>query len=350
MDKKSLIKGQKETAKISGFPLKKTIGYDILEEEEKHFFKYFFKEISDMTDRKQRTEAFAKQGWGIFTHYIGYDKRDSNCTRSRFKSYKDWNDRVNTFNTDNYARTLHEVGANYAFFTVMQGAKYMCAPNDTFNRITGEKPGEACSERDLIADLIVSLKKYDIPLYLYFTGDGPYKDAVCGPKMGYYDREVESVNMPFVKNWTEVLKEYAVRYGKDVHGWWIDGMFEYLGYEDPALFVPYREAVLAGNPDAIIAVCGCYSQRDEQAVAALSPSITAWHNPIPSVPRCRNISVRIWGRLSACVRSKQCKTKTLPYSRRFPTVRVTVIASLNTKTLRRVKPMTSQNSPPKTEW
>ena len=215
-----------------------------------------------MTDRKLRTEAFAKQGWGVFTHYIGYNERNSDCTRSRFKTYKDWNDRVNTFNTDNYARTLHEVGANYAFFTVMQGAKYMCAPNDAFNRITGEKPGEACSERDLIADLIVSLKKYDIPLYLYYTGDGPYKDAVCGPKMGYYDREVESVNMPFVKNWTDVLREYAVRYGKDVHGWWIDGMFEYLGYEDPSLFSPYREAVLAGNPDAIVAYNNGVAQPD----------------------------------------------------------------------------------------
>lgn len=213
-----------------------------------------------MTDRTKRTEAFAKLGWGVFTHYIGFKPTTGN-TRSGFKPQETWNDRVNMMDTDKYAQTLHEVGAHYAFFVIMQGYKYMCAPNATFDRICGTKPGEACSERDLIADLIKSLKKYDIPLFLYFTGDGPYRDEVCGPKMGYYKREEELVTYNFVKNWADVLQEYAERYGKDVHGWWIDGTYAYLGYNEDLLKL-YRDAVLAGNPDAIVAFNkGGYSQR-----------------------------------------------------------------------------------------
>ena len=29
----------------------------------------------------------------------------------------------------------------------------------------------------------------------------------------------------FAQRWAEVLREYAVRYGAKVHGWWIDGCY-----------------------------------------------------------------------------------------------------------------------------
>ena len=218
-----------------------------------------------MTDRKARTEVFADLGWGVFTHYVHNQPVGGTCDpspRNRLTQFRDWNDRVNHFNTDTYARTLHEIGAHYAFFTVMQGSPFLCAPNDTYNQITGACPGESCAERDLIADLIASLDKYGIPLFLYYTGDGPYRDVDHGRKMGYQDREVERVTMPFVQNWTSVMREYALRYGKGVHGWWIDGMFEYLGYGAPELFIPYREAALAGNPDAIVAFNNGVAQPD----------------------------------------------------------------------------------------
>ena len=214
-----------------------------------------------MTDRRERTEFFSSLGWGIFTHYIGFQPTKGNL-RSCHRPQATWEERVAMFDTDRYARTLHEVGAHYAFFTLMQGSRYLCAPNAAFDRICGTRPGEACSRRDLIRDLIDSLKKYDIPLFLYYTGDGPYLDPECGPKMGYHDRETEVVNPLFVENWCEVLREYSLRYGDGVKGWWIDGTFRYLGYRDDEFFKLYREAALAGNPDAIIAFNNGVSQPD----------------------------------------------------------------------------------------
>ncbi len=243
-----------------------------------------------MTDRKERTEKFAREGWGIFTHYIGFQPTAGDL-RSGYVPFRSWNERVNHFNTDTYAKTLHDIGAHYAFFTVMQGQKYLCAPNATFDRICGTKPGEACATRDLIQDLIDSLKKYDIPLYLYYTGDGPYADPVCGTRMGYCDRETEYLSLDFVQNWASVMKEYALRYGKDVHGWWIDGCFRYFGYGADELFLPYREAALAGNPDAIVAFNNGVSQPDVDR-----PSVLKYTKDVPHPMQ----KVRALERAAAC--------------------------------------------------
>lgn len=42
----------------------------------------------------------------------------------------------------------------------MQCERYMCAPNDTYDQITGFKPGEACAERDHIGDLLDALRSF----------------------------------------------------------------------------------------------------------------------------------------------------------------------------------------------
>lgn len=195
---------------------------------------------------------FLSRKWGVFFHYINLV--GNGTLRTNGVTYETFNDRVNAFDVENFAKTVHEINAGYVIFTVMQGSKNLCAPNQTFNEITGYKTGEACSERDLIQDMIDALDKYDIPLLLYFTGDGPFRDERAGKAFNYHDRQVELVNTEFVEKWASVLKEYSVRYGDKVKGWWFDGMFDILGYggrED--LFKLYADAAKAGNPDTLLA-------------------------------------------------------------------------------------------------
>ena len=57
-----------------------------------------------------------------------------------------WNDMVDSVDTDHLARTLHEMGCGYYFITVMQGTRFMIAPNDAYSRITGiAPPGRAAA-------------------------------------------------------------------------------------------------------------------------------------------------------------------------------------------------------------
>lgn len=194
------------------------------------------------------------QRWGVFTHYLYHEQNKAGSLTNMGVGTTDWNDCVDAFDVKRLAAQLHEVGAHYLFFTLMQGKRFMCAPNATFDRITGYKPGEACSRRDLIADLLDALAPYDIPLCLYYTGDGPYQDPIAGPAMGYASQE-DKVTKEFVQNWADVAKEYSLRYGSAIKAWWVDGCYDWFGYNDEMLS-PYVPAMKAGNPDAILAFNG----------------------------------------------------------------------------------------------
>ena len=199
----------------------------------------------DINEAKNRMRS---RRWGVFNHFLYgnpgglFEKED----------LTDWNRRVELFDTDRLAKDLYDVGAGYYFITLMQGRKYMCAPNATFDEITGHAPGEACAKRDLILDLSDSLAKYDIDLYLYYTGDGPYRDTDCGEKFGFTEPR-ENITLSFVRKWAAVLEEYAVRYGERVKGWWIDGCYDFFGYDQEKLKL-YDDAVKRGNPSALVSM------------------------------------------------------------------------------------------------
>ena len=194
-----------------------------------------------------KTQKLIDAKFGVFSHFLYGDPGADTQVPPDY----DWSARVDAVDVDHIARTLHEMGAGYYFITIMQCQKYMIAPNATYDRIAGTKPGEACARRDLIMDLANALEKYHIDLYLYFTGDGPFRDEVIGPKFGFGPKRGK-VTRQFVENWASVLKEYALRYGDKVKGWWMDGCYDYFDYTDELLDI-YHEAMLAGNPDAIAA-------------------------------------------------------------------------------------------------
>lgn len=197
---------------------------------------------------KHITDSMYQKRWGVFNHFL-YDnllKAENGKTEDEVS----WDSFVDSFDTDQLAENLHKIGAGYYFVTVMQGRKYMCAPNAAYDRIAGTQPGEACAHRDLIEDLYRSLSKYGIDLYLYYTGDGPYKDEEIGRKFGFVEPR-KNVSMDFVEKWAAVLEEYAVRYGDKVKGWWIDGSYDYFGYNNE-LMEPYYQAVKKGNPNAVV--------------------------------------------------------------------------------------------------
>ena len=206
-------------------------------------------------------DRMMQKKWGIFNHFLygsekGYtDWRGGDPAEIR-KMAAEWNEQVDSFDTQKLAETLHEIGCGYYFITVMQGTRFLIAPNAAYTEITGIAPGEACCRRDLIRDIGEALRKYDIDLFLYYTGDGPHFDKTAGPAMGLYeDYEANirgRVDMRFVKNWAAVLEEYAVRYGTLVKGWWVDGCYESLGYNNELLSV-YDAAIKRGNPDALAA-------------------------------------------------------------------------------------------------
>ncbi len=207
-------------------------------------------------------DRFYAKKWGVFNHYL-YILQNNIDVPNSYGKETDWDTLVHEFDTDVLAKNLHEMGAGYYVITVMQGRKYMIAPNATFDKIAGTKPGEACSTRDLVADLYQSLSKYDIDLFLYFTGDGPYKNEEEGKKFGFTEPRGDGVTKPFVEKWASVLEEFAVRYGDKVKGWWIDGCYkDWFKYTDELLEIYYK-ACKKGNPNVLVALNNGLNEGDD---------------------------------------------------------------------------------------
>lgn len=203
-----------------------------------------------------KTDWLYNAKWGVFTHYL-YDTVNT----------------VATVDVPRLAKKIADTGAGYYFITVMQRSRYMLAPNETYNRITGYKSGEACPERDIIEELYEELSKYGVKLCLYYTGDGPIDDEKAGSAMGLLTENItgkpERITKEFVSNWASVLREYSLRYGDKISAWWIDGCYQWLGYEEETLGM-LADAARAGNPDALVSLnCGVnervssYSRHDD---------------------------------------------------------------------------------------
>jgi hypothetical protein len=196
------------------------------------------------------TDWFHDAGWGVFVHYLWDVQNVGGRENTQGKPPTTWDALVREFDTDRFAEQVRETGAPYVFFTMMQRTRYLIAPNATYDRLTGYKPGEACSTRDLVADLYRSLEKRGIKLMLYWTGDGPREDAQAAQDLGGWTGQVSD---QYVQNWAAVAAEYSRRYGDKVKGWWVDGCYAHIGYNETRWRV-LSQGVKAGNPHAIIAL------------------------------------------------------------------------------------------------
>jgi hypothetical protein len=198
--------------------------------------------------RNPNTDWLHKAGYGVFVHYLSGLQNNREAINSLGRETS-WEECVGELDTEQFAKTMEEVGAGYVIFTVMQITRHMIAPNATYDRISGYQPGEACATRDLVEDLYQSLSRRKIPLLLYWTGDGPRADAQAAPAFGCQT----PVTTEFVRRWADVVEEYGNRYGDKVAGWWVDGCYRFIGYDDEKLGI-LAAALKAGNPKRIIAL------------------------------------------------------------------------------------------------
>jgi len=205
------------------------------------------------------TEWFARLGWGVFCHYLTAPQTTAD----------EWNRRVDAFDATGLAEQLASVEARYFFITVGQGSGHYCAPNETYDSIAGVRPSK-CSRRDLVTDLYDALHPLGIELFVYAPADGSNADfeARKGLKLTTHWHEAKDLDwqsgsvwkqfrLPdFQHNWEQICRDWALRWGRKIRGWWIDGTYgaehRYPEDEEPN-FNSYAAALRAGNPNAILA-------------------------------------------------------------------------------------------------
>jgi alpha-L-fucosidase len=194
------------------------------------------------------TDWFHDAKWGVFIHFTAQDEWSAN----------DWNRRVDAFDVEGLASQLAVSGVGYLFLTTGQNSGHFCAPNETYDRIVGINPSKL-SRRDLISDMADALKPHGIRLMVYHPSGAPERDPVAVERLKWrqHDYGTPGERLPeFQLMWEDVLRDWSVRWGDKVAGWWFDGVYfadaMYLHDAAPN-FGSLSAAAKAGNPDALIA-------------------------------------------------------------------------------------------------
>jgi hypothetical protein len=218
---------------------------------------------------RANTDWFRDAKWGVFMHYL---PENTGHRALETLTPDAWNRQIDAFDVVGLADQLEEVGAGYFCISIGQNSGYFLSPNATYDSIVGRKPTRL-SSRDLIADLAAALKPKGIRMMAYLPSNAPAQDreAVealkCTPKWdgtwwgicpgdyiaapGVDDRLTE-----FQNNWEAVIREWSLRWGGDVHGWWFDGCYfvdKMYRHPDQPNFASFAAAAKAGNPESLVA-------------------------------------------------------------------------------------------------
>jgi len=189
-------------------------------------------------DTRNHTDWFRDAGFGVFMHFLPGDAQGLQ--------------RGQEFDVEALADQLEAAGARYFVLTLGQNSGFMNAPNPTYERVIGYKAGERCSTRDLPLDLYQALQPRGIRLMLYLPCQVPNRDARAQRAFGLVQGPKDQpIDVAFARQWAEVIHDWSARYGDKVAGWWFDGGYEWIGFNDEIAAI-YADAVKRGNPNAIV--------------------------------------------------------------------------------------------------
>ena len=217
----------------------------------------------------KRTDWFKKSGWGLMAHYLAIPP---STTGGQTITVEQWNEQVNDFDVKGLAAQVNECGAGYFMTTLGQNSGFYISPNETYDSLVKRHPSR-CSKRDIVAELSAELSRYGIPLLAYLPSHAPASDlqAVegleCTPqwdaskwqlKPGTYAvaPETDERLSKFQRNWEAVIREWSLRWGSDIKGWWFDGCYypeKMYDHPDEPNFASFAAAARAGNSESIVA-------------------------------------------------------------------------------------------------
>jgi hypothetical protein len=164
------------------------------------------------------TEWFKAAGVDVMLHFL-------KTSFARDGGSEEYNEVVNNFDVELFAENCREAGANFVMFALGQNDGYYCSPNHAYDSIVSIAPGTLCSTRDLPANLFKALDKRGIKMMFYLPGNPPINNELVSQTIKYTFKK-DSPTSQFTQNcWEAVIREWSLRYGKNLSGWWFDGMY-----------------------------------------------------------------------------------------------------------------------------
>ena len=175
---------------------------------------------------------------GVFMHFLPGDAKGL--------------DKVDDFDVPALTRQLKEMGAAYFVLTLGQNSGFFNSPNAVYDQFLGCAAGERCSRRDLPLELYRALQPEGIRLMLYLPCQTPNQDSRAQRAFGLPEgKKDQPINEEFARKWGKVIHEWSARYGEKVAGWWFDGGYQHIQFNE-AIAGIYADAVKRGNPLALV--------------------------------------------------------------------------------------------------
>ena len=206
---------------------------------------------SSFAGAAEPTDWLHQAHWGVMTHYLGAPPSSKGGAELTAEM---WNKQVDAFDVSGFADQIASTGAKYLLFTIGQNSGHYCSPNATYDRIVGITPSK-CSRRNLIADLAEASRPGTSGSWSTCPAElrrrTRRRKALgwrWGAKGGWQlpGEPVGGRLAEFQRNWEAVIREWSLRWGKSVSGWWIDGCYfadQMYRFDDEPNFASFTRAM-----------------------------------------------------------------------------------------------------------
>ena len=168
-------------------------------------------------------DYFARARVGLFTHYTYATYAKGKATnwggtwyaRNDPRPAGSAEEAAAMFDGEKYAKTAHDLGAEYVVFTLAHAGFNLLFPSRTMKEVGCP---HKCTERaDIVAKLLNGLEKYNIPLVFYLPPNDSHDISDDELKtMGWVS---DAARMEFLKR---LIRELYSKYGRRIRGFWFD--------------------------------------------------------------------------------------------------------------------------------
>lgn len=166
---------------------------------------------------------------------------------------------VDAFDADRFLADFDRSGADWLIFTIGQNKGAYASPNGVIDRYCG---AGHCSKRDLVLELAKAVHARGKRFIAYLPCE-VRGNPTMHAGMGWVEQD--PVKAEFQKRYTEAVREWSLRLGRNCDGWWIDGAYDHATYYPQGVDEKlWRGAFAAGNPDTVVTWNGglCYESDD----------------------------------------------------------------------------------------
>jgi len=202
--------------------------------------------LSCNNDRRTPNEPKAQwmEGkYGIMVHWLAPGPPP------QFGEYKsDLNEAIDDFDVEGFMKDFDRTGADWLIFTIGQNTGYYASPNSVIDSLAG--PGHT-PERDLVLEIARAVKRRGKKFIAYLpcevNANTPMHEGFA------WNTEPGTDQAEFQARYLRAVREWALRFGDNLDGWWIDGSYYWDIFHNKYMrWEQWYDALRAGNPASVL--------------------------------------------------------------------------------------------------